>query len=229
MTGRTRDIIVDIGDETYEIDLISSFPIQEYANFIDLNDTPGSYMGQAHLVPRVNNVEDGLEFHQLGIGDLDPKDHHLLNGLDDDDHSLYLRHDGVRELTGNLKPSASDTYDLGSPTAEFNTVYANNLNSIGFSDLVIHAQHIHPGHRDLILRAGGPNGRIKLDHAAESLDMEVSGNLDVSPGTLTPRVYIGDVEPAVPNNTTAYWHDTLNSKIWLILRYQENIHKVELV
>lgn len=43
----------------------------------------------------------------LGIG----IQHHTLLGLSDDDHSLYLRADGVRALTGNLSVTAGTTID----------------------------------------------------------------------------------------------------------------------
>jgi len=31
-------------------------------NFLNLDDTPSSYSGQAYLIPRVKGTEDGLEF-----------------------------------------------------------------------------------------------------------------------------------------------------------------------
>jgi len=78
------------------------FVISPEVRFLDLVDTPESYVGQARLIPRVVGTENKLEFYQPGISDLDPKDHHLLGGLTDDGHALYLGHDGQPELTGDL-------------------------------------------------------------------------------------------------------------------------------
>ena len=96
------DIVLELGDEHYNIDMGDGFVISPEVRFLDLVDTPESYVGQARLIPRVTGTEKGLEFYQPGIGDLNPKEHHLLDGLTDDDHPLYLRHDGQRELTGDL-------------------------------------------------------------------------------------------------------------------------------
>jgi hypothetical protein len=58
--------------------------------FINLDDTPAAYVGEAGKVPAVNGGETALEFVTVTA------DHGGLTGLSDDDHSQYLnetRHD----------------------------------------------------------------------------------------------------------------------------------------
>lgn len=55
-------------------------------NFLDLVDTPDSYVDQAGKVAAVNEAENALEFIEPGGG---VTDHGLLTGLGDDDHAQY--------------------------------------------------------------------------------------------------------------------------------------------
>lgn len=56
------------------------------ATFLQLSDTPASYAGCAGRFPRVKAGEDGLEFAPGGVSD-----HGELTGLEDDDHTQYLK------------------------------------------------------------------------------------------------------------------------------------------
>lgn len=126
----TEEFKVTIGEEPINVSFTSGFPIGSVSSFTDLEDTPEDYVGDGSLLPRVKSTEDGLEFFQIGLGDISPNDHHLLNGLEDDDHDLYLRHDGDRLITGVLKPESNNTYDLGEEgTRQFKTVHAKGLKS----------------------------------------------------------------------------------------------------
>jgi hypothetical protein len=50
-------------------------------------------------------------------------DHGNLNGLGDDDHTIYLLASGARALTGHLTPDGGNTYDLGASGDEWKDLY----------------------------------------------------------------------------------------------------------
>ncbi|MFW6142394.1 MAG: hypothetical protein ACOC53_07540 [Candidatus Saliniplasma sp.] len=57
------DIVLELGDQHYNIDMGQGFPILHEIEFLDLIDTPESYVGQSRLIPRVTGTEDELGFH----------------------------------------------------------------------------------------------------------------------------------------------------------------------
>lgn len=65
----------------------------------------------------------------LNLGELGVKDHDLLDGLGDDDHTQYFRADGTRELAGNIIPDTDNAYNLGkaSPRKQFSEAYIGYL------------------------------------------------------------------------------------------------------
>lgn len=70
-------------------------------DFIGLPDTPVTYSGYGGYFVTVNAAEDALEF-TTGSGVNSVLDHGLLQGLDDDDHPLYVPHDGTRGFTATV-------------------------------------------------------------------------------------------------------------------------------
>jgi len=65
--------------------------------------------------------------HIDSLSDIPTRDHDLLTGLADDDHTQYLLTDGSRALGGSLLPSQNETYDLGSDSAAFKTLYVKGI------------------------------------------------------------------------------------------------------
>jgi hypothetical protein len=72
------------------------------STFLDLLDTPDSYVDEGLKGVRVNAAEEGLEFstdlpdhdHEGDPGDGGVVDHGILTGLGDDDHTQYLKEKG---------------------------------------------------------------------------------------------------------------------------------------
>ncbi|MCK5018667.1 MAG: hypothetical protein KAS32_16520, partial [Candidatus Peribacteraceae bacterium] len=59
-------------------------------------------------------------------------DHGSLNGLSDDDHTQYILVDGSRDFTGsqnaqNILPVTDSTYDLGSSSVFWRTIYTDDI------------------------------------------------------------------------------------------------------
>ena len=59
--------------------------------------------------------------------------HGKLSGLLDDDHTQYFLANGARELSGNLIPSLSDTYDIGSSTKLLRKGWLSELDTVLFA------------------------------------------------------------------------------------------------
>lgn len=83
--------------------------------FIELLDTPNDYSGHGEEVLMVNEDENAVIFNKLGLDDLNPKDHDLLDGLSDDDHLQYLNRNGVRSMEGDLDMGDNRITDLLDP------------------------------------------------------------------------------------------------------------------
>ncbi|MFO7991501.1 MAG: hypothetical protein R6U61_04300 [Thermoplasmata archaeon] len=225
------DIIIELGDEHYTIDMGQGFPIHHEIEFLDLIDTPESYVGQARLIPRVTGTEDGLEFYQPGIGDLDPKDHHLLDGLTDDDHPLYLRHDGQREITGNLIPDVDGAVSLGRVDREFSEIWTERVTTYE-NTLIIDTDgdsRFPQYHMEI-----NPFGKLSIGACIEPMEvnrdlvMGEQDKLDWSSGKGFPRIYEGSVLPSMEDGEWGIWHDTGTGQYWIVLRKGAETHRVEL-
>jgi len=214
------DIVLELGDEHYNIDMGDGFVISPEVRFLDLVDTPESYVGQARLIPRVEGTENGLEFYQPGIGDLRPKDHHLLDGLTDDDHPLYLRHDGQRELTGDLIPDVDGELSLGDMDNKFSSVHTESINSHGSGLILTTGGKLTADVYDILM---APSGNTHFD-----CDTVFHRDIDWTSGKSFPRVYEGGVIPSMDDGEWAMWHDTDNEKYWLVFRKDSVSHRVEL-
>ena len=214
------DIVLELGDEYYNIDMGQGFPIAPEIEFLDLIDTPESYVGQARLIPRVAGTEDKLEFHQPGIGDLDPKDHHLLDGLTGDDHPLYLRHDGQRELTGDLIPSEDEDISLGREGSMFSELWTRRIDTDGSGLVISTGGRLTAEIYDILM---APSGITRFD-----CNTVFEGDIDWSSGKGFPRVYEGGVIPNMNEGEWGMWHDTKNGQYWLVFRKDSEIHRVEL-
>ncbi|MFC2086117.1 hypothetical protein ACFLQ9_00190 [Bacteroidota bacterium] len=57
----------------------------------------------------------------------------------------------------------------------------------------------------------------------------IKGILDHSEQPNKPKIYSQTTEPVIPNNTTAYWHDSTNSKYYLIVNFAGTQKKLELL
>ena len=90
------------------------------------------------------NLLENREFKELGRLlarlDLDNNkqktvavNHGKLSGLLDDDHTQYFLANGARELSGNLIPSLSDTYDIGSSTKLLRKGWLSELDTVLFA------------------------------------------------------------------------------------------------
>jgi len=214
------DIILELGDEHYNIDMGQGFPIAPEIEFLDLIDTPESYVGQARLIPRVAGAENKLEFYQPGVGNLDPKDHHLLDGLTDDDHPLYLRHDGQRELTGDLIPGEDEDISLGREDSMFSEVWTRRIDTDGSGLVISTGGRLTAEIYDIMM---APSGITRFD-----CNTVFDGDVDWSSGKGFPRVYEGSVIPNMNEGEWGMWHDTKNGQYWLVFRKDSVSHRVEL-
>ena len=214
------DIVLELGDEHYNIDMGEGFVISPEVRFLDLIDTPESYVGQARLIPRVAGTEDKLEFYQPGIGDLTPKDHHLLDGLTDDDHPLYLRHDGQRELTGDLIPGEDEDISLGREDSMFSEVWTRRIDTDGSGLVISTGGRLTAEIYDIMM---APSGITRFD-----CNTLFEGDIDWTSGKSFPRVYEGGVIPSMDEGEWGIWHDTKNGQYWLVFREDSVSHRVEL-
>ncbi len=183
------DIVLELGDEPYNIDMGDGFVISPEVRFLDLVDTPESYVGQARLIPRVEGTEKRLEFYRHGIGDLNPKEHHLLDGLTDDDHPLYLRHDGQRELTGSLIPSSYGEISLGDMDNKFSEVFTKKLDSHGSGLEITTGGKLTADVYDILFAL---SGNTQFDY-----DTVLHGDIDWTSSKSFPNVYEGGVIPSM--------------------------------
>ena len=239
--------VIIIDGEPIVVSFSVAMPIGVIDRFIDLDDTPEDYDGSAGLLPRVKPLEDGLEFVQLGINDLDPKSHGDLDDLEDDHHPLYLRHDGQREITGTLLPATDGTLALGRDDRHFNVGYFRQIrNESGRLD-IYQRQPATEGTALLDIWAGAADGGQLLLRARQGVgglgnirlipdtSVDVEGDMtmkndktfDWRTGKAKPRLYEGAVEPAIPADTWAMWYKTDTDQYFLMFRHN-GTHKVEL-
>lgn len=99
-----------------------------YVRFSGVSGTIGlnTHTDLITVSPSAVNIEGSLTV-ALGIsGDID---HGSLLGLADDDHTQYLLADGSRDVSGDLLPATSDTYDLGHSDAVWDNIWCKTLHA----------------------------------------------------------------------------------------------------
>ena len=241
---------IRIGEEVVKVRFASTFPIGVLDQFINLDDVPDSYVGQGHLTVRVNDAEDGLEFHKIGLGDLEPKHHSLLDGLGEDDHLLYLRADGDREITGTLKPSTDGTLSFGADDRHFNVGFFRQIRSNlerldlynvrgageGAGTLDLYANAVDGGQLLLRARSGSiADGDVRIIPGTSGI-MSIEGDAVMQSGkifdwrnaVMKPKILVGGTQPSIPVNSEAYWYDNVNDQLWKVLNLNGVYKKVEL-
>ena len=78
--------------------------------------------------PRVERISAGgggkaiSSLSQLGV-----KDHDLLDGLLDDDHTQYLPLTGIRAMTGSIFFDANNIYNIGSSSHRLKNIYSYGI------------------------------------------------------------------------------------------------------
>ncbi|MFO7991503.1 MAG: DUF2793 domain-containing protein [Thermoplasmata archaeon] len=157
-------------------------------------------------------------------------DHGNLVGLQDDDHTQYLLHDGSRAMSGHLDMNgnyilnimnaqpASAMSNIGNISEAFGSVFTNRLRSEQGSDLYI--------------RCGFDTEKIMVTNAAE---FKIDGTklvsndvIDFTAGVLKPKVITQDAEPSLTSGEFAVWEDDIDGHNWLLLNIGGNQYRVEL-
>lgn len=136
-------------------------------------------------------------------------DHGTLTGLGDDDHTQYLLASGARSVAGHLLPDATGTRNLGAPTFQWSTVYADALNA------------------DLDLTFNGASSTIFLGLSGSAGNAQVRFNKGDGNNQTSLRWDMGGVSQwLVQHDTSENWN-LLDSAAGLVLRLRRADSNIE--
>jgi len=166
---------------------------------------------------------DGTSWAQWGTA----VDHGNLLGLQDDDHTQYLLHNGLRamtgslnmggyniENTGSLSPDTDNSFNFGSASNQYKWIYARMITGgAGDDGFQIGSQTDNIWMQDNVIINGG---ELNLD--------------GTNKGIFKPRIIAQTSEPTIEQGEFCIWEDTSVSPTirWIIFNYAGTNNKVEL-
>jgi len=113
--------------------------------------------------------------------------HSELSGLDQDDHPQYLLADGSRSVSGHLKPSASNSYDLGSSSYMWRSVYLRSRLYISGTGDLEWSLHSNGEHLEVREPEDGDKIWLKMeDGVGIHLNPDGTQVLSILTGQITP-------------------------------------------